>query len=1468
MWDPSSELETMVYAKKVDFIEIARKLGLTVKTNMRKAEICDMIIHHYMNTKILGDTAREYLSDKIPSDTLTPEQKLEFEKLALEREKAHLAVQQMKEKAQLDIQQQREKFEMDKARMELEASLVIKVESEKLKISNTIVPPFDLAKNLKLLPTFTEYDPDDYFKVFEEMADHFQWPREQWVWLLKPKLTGKAVKAVRHLENTSDYNFVKQAILDAFSITEEGYRQSFRDLTKKGFQTYLEFASEKLRAFSKWLKAAEVETFDQLVNLIVFEEFKRKLPLPIMLHIEDRQEKNLKVAASLADTYSLIHKSNASKKAEVFVKPVPVKNSDTLDDNARLNRDTHFSLKCSYCKKDGHKIQNCKNPKCRTSELFRSSFTHPSIKTDNEKSKPVSNVMVQKPIDLFKEFKFDGEISLRECDEKNSVTVLRDTGAALSLLNVKALPNVKTCLTGEKVFVKDLSNTTSIPLAEIYLNCPLVNGKVTVGIWDADMPVEGVNLLLGNDLAGSLTVPNLLVSCNPVLDFTQMPVESEPSIFPDTVVTRSQTLNDDVPVKGQGGNILTDIMSRDNLIQAQLDDENLTALHNQAMNINEVDKSPCFYYDNGLLMRFYRPPKRSNLDSWSEKRQIVIPMSVRHSILQVAHDGPGGHLGLYKTYHKILNHFFWPNLRGDVKEFLKTCHTCQLAGKPNQIIPKAPLQPITVPHEPFDKLIVDCVGPLPKTKKGNEYLLTVMCPTTRFPDAIPLKNISARNVANHLLKIFTVHGIPREIQSDRGTNFTSDLFSSILRELNVKQILSSAYHPESQGVLERWHQTFKSMLRKFCIENNPNWDEGIDYLLFAIREAPQESTGFSPFELLYGRNLRGPLALIKEEWLNASTEFKNRTVQQYMDKLQDTLRKVREVARQNLTSAQLDMKVSYDRNTKARKFSKGDLVLAYFPLPGSPLKSKYYGPYKVLDNVNNNTYVIETPDRKKSSQLVHINLLKEYHSRTAGAGYRDLNVSASVSVVNNKEKENFDVPYHELKINSEVLKRLHFKLDHLSESQSLQLQNLINSYLPLFNDYPGRCTVLKHEVRLIPGATPIRQQPYRVSPAKKQVMKEEVQYLLKHGLATPSKSPWASPCLLVPKEGGSMRVCTDYRKVNMVTIKDSYPLPRVDDIIDAIGTAKFATKIDLLKGYYQIELSDSAKEISAFITPFGLFEYTVMPFGMSNAPATFQRIINHSIQDLEGAYAYLDDIVVVGDTWDEHFERLHKLLQRLKEVGLTINLCKTSFCQATVTYLGHIVGNGNIRPKTANVEAILKYPVPNSKKSLRKFLGMTSYYRRFCRNFSSVANPLTNLLSLKCKFIWSTECQSAFDQLKLLLANDPVLQSPDFSKLFILQVDACDSGAGGVLFQKSAADGLLHPVSYTSSKFKKHQMAYSTIEKELLSLVLALQKFECYLIGAEKIEVFTDHNPLVFLEQTKTHNQRLLRWALYLQGFN
>ena len=347
MLNPALEIETINYARKIDFIEIARKLGLPVKAYMRKAAICDMIIHHYISTNVLGEEAKDYLSSEISNVGLTVEQKLELEAslaIKVEREKAQLALQQKQEKAQLAAQiatqqaqlaaqTEKEKYEMERTRTELEASLAIKVEEEKAKIINVNVPPFDLAKNIKFVSPFLDFDPDDYFRVFEETANHLKCPREQWVWLLNPKLTGKAAKSVRHLENTSDYEAVKQAILDAFSITEEGYRQAFRDLTKKSIQTYLEFASEKSLAFLKWLKS------DQLVNLMVLEEFKRKLPLSIMLHIEDRQEKDLKKAASHADTYSLVHKCNMGKKAEGFVKLGPGKTSDALDDSAKSQND-------------------------------------------------------------------------------------------------------------------------------------------------------------------------------------------------------------------------------------------------------------------------------------------------------------------------------------------------------------------------------------------------------------------------------------------------------------------------------------------------------------------------------------------------------------------------------------------------------------------------------------------------------------------------------------------------------------------------------------------------------------------------------------------------------------------------------------------------------------------------------------------------------------------------------------------------------------------------------------------------------------------------------------------------------------------------------------------------------------------------------------------------------------------------
>ena len=311
----------------------------------------------------------------------------------------------------------------------------------------------------------------------------------------------------------------------------------------------------------------------------------------------------------------------------------------------------------------------------------------------------------------------------------------------------------------------------------------------------------------------------------------------------------------------------------------------------------------------------------------------------------------------------------------------------------------------------------------------------------------------------------------------------------------------------------------------------------------------------------------------------------------------------------------------------------------------------------------------------------------------------------------------------------------------------------------------------------------------------------------------------------------------------------------------------YVTKFDLLKGFWQVPLTDRAKEISAFVTPEGLYQYKVMPFGMKNSPATFQRLINKVIANLEDCEAYIDDVIIYSETWEKHRETIREFFRKLSEAKLTINLSKTEFGQAQVTYLGHVVGRGQVQPVNAKVEAIIKFPRPENKKQLMRFLGMAGYYRRFCSNFATVTEPLTKLLSKKEKFNWSDQCEKAFEELKAMLQSAPVLTAPDFSSPFKLAVDASDVAAGAVLLQEDD-ESVEHPVCYFSKKFNKSQRNYSTIEKECLALLLALQHFEVYVSSSSlPVVVYSDHNPLVFLHKLKSKNQRLLRWSLMLQEY-
>ena len=1427
---------------------------------------------------------------------------------------------------------------------------------------------FDVTKHIRLVPPFQEKEVDKYFLHFEKVAENLKWPKEHWTLLLQSVVIGKAreIYTQLSLEQSSDYDKVKELILKGYELVPEAYRQKFRDCRKEHDQTHVEFARTKEQLFDRWCSSKKVGSdHAKLRQLMLVEEFKRCINSDVKSFLDEKEVETLDLAARLADDYSLTHKASfvnkpfprkpynpqsrftpQSRQYSPQSKPYsPQSGPKSNPSNPSDNSSHSFTPKskfsgdnkgqnplsqpiCNYCKQSGHIISECVALK-RKREKEKQESPKPTGLT-SLRSKPQSSIQDENPLsaktsetdsvmEIYEPFLSDGFVSLNsDSAQSTPIKILRDTGASQSLILADTLPFSEKTSSGTSVLIQGVEcGFVNVPLHNIYLSSDLVTGLVAVGIRPS-LPFKGVHLLLGNDLAGDKVVVDPLLTSTPCVDQPPDPIEQEiPDLYPSCAVTRAmakkaklnhgmqdidltdtligQSFNDEISnsLSPSQSDIQTDFdtsrsntdlspsmandqghdqLSRSQLCKEQHSDPEISPLFERALDENEISQVPvCYYVKNDILMRKWRPPDVSAEDEWTVNHQIVVPRVYRPEILNLAHETPmSGHLGVNKTYHKILNHFYWPGLKSDVSQHCKSCHTCQMVGKPNQTIPKAHLQPIPAFDEPFSRIIIDCVGPLPKTKSGCQYLLTIMCASTRFPEAIPLRNIKTKTIVKALVKFFTFVGLPRSVQSDQGSNFMSGIFQQVMYELGIKQYKSSAYHPESQGALERFHQTLKNMIRSYCFDTEKDWDEGIHLLLFAVRESVQESLGFSPFELVFGHTVRGPLKLLKEKFLSDDDSSLN--LLQYVSDFKSRLSKACEAARSNLKSAQSKMKSHYDESAQDRNFEPGDKVLALLPIPGKPLQARYYGPYTVDKKLSDLNYIVNTPGRRKQKQLCHINMLKKYIDR-------DSSVISSVNLVNSVPHEQNQTDSEEMNFvksdpsssklqNSDILKDLDQKLSHLDSDKRNELKQLILEYEHLFPDIPSRTDKIYHDVDIIDGSKPVKQHPYRMNPVKQQYLREEVQYLLENNFIEPSQSQWSSPCILVPKPDGTFRMCTDYRKVNSVTKTDTFPIPRIDDCIDNIGHAKYVTKFDLLKGFYQIPLTDRAKEISAFVTPDGLYQYKVMPFGMKNSPATFQRLVNGLVSDLDGCKAYIDDAIIFSEEWEQHLQTIRNFFGRLSEAKLTVNLAKSEFCHANLTFLGHIVGQGQVKPVEAKVEAISDFPVPTGKRQLMRFLGMAGYYRKFCNNFSIIAEPLTNLLGKRVKYVWTDDCQKSFDKLKAILKSAPVLLAPSFEKEFKLAVDASDVGAGSVLLQEDD-NGVDHPVCYFSKKFNKHQRNYSTIEKECLSLILALQHFEVYLASSvSPIVVFSDHNPLTFIHKMKNKNQRLLRWSLMLQEHN
>ena len=452
----------------------------------------------------------------------------------------------------------------------------------------------------------------------------------------------------------------------------------------------------------------------------------------------------------------------------------------------------------------------------------------------------------------FKPFIFDGFVSLSgKAEDQRPVRILRDTACSQSLILSGVLPlsvqsDVCAVVRGIEM------GCVPAPLRQIYVKSGIMTGFFTVGVRSC-FPIDGIDLIMGNDIAGGKVYPVPEIVDFPIADADEL-ATNHPRVFVASVLIRAQAnkqahevdLTDslfasvlsgsEVPSEGAEGcfgerplKVAESVsgsaeplsLTREALIKAQISDLSLTKCLAAAVTRSECDQKHPFFVEDGVLMPRWNSQSGGveveAYHDWGVVYQVVIPVNCRQQVLSLAHEHIwSGHLGITKTYHRVLKHFSWPGLKADVVHFCRTCSTCQIVGKPNQPVPCAPLQPIPAVGEPFERVLVDCVGPLPKSKSGNQFLLTMMCVSTRFPEAIPLRTITAPAVTKALVKFFTTYGLPKSLQKDQGTNFLSRVFKETLQTLGILHSVSSAYHPESQGALERWHQTLKSMLKKYC----------------------------------------------------------------------------------------------------------------------------------------------------------------------------------------------------------------------------------------------------------------------------------------------------------------------------------------------------------------------------------------------------------------------------------------------------------------------------------------------------------------------------------------------------------------------------------------------------------------------------------------------------------------------------
>lgn len=460
----------------------------------------------------------------------------------------------------------------------------------------------------------------------------------------------------------------------------------------------------------------------------------------------------------------------------------------------------------------------------------------------------------------------------------------------------------------------------------------------------------------------------------------------------------------------------------------------------------------------------------------------------------------------------------------------------------------------------------------------------------------------------------------------------------------------------------------------------------------------------------------------------------------------------------------------------------------------------------------------------------------------------------------------------EKEVNTEKATKLKLRIEHLNKEEKFAVIKLCKQYRNLFYQKGDKLTVTKganHTIKLT-DENPIYVRPFRYSLKENQEIKRQITDLLDQDIIKNSYSPWSAPVWLVPKKEDASgerkcRLVVDFRKINEKTIKDKYPLPLISEVLDSLGKAKYFSSLDLKSGYHQIKMNPEDIPKTAFTAVGGHYEFIRMPFGLTNAPATFQRFMNKLLGEIIGksCLVYMDDIIVYSASLQQHMQDLKVVFNKLKSANLKIQQDKSEFLKKELEFLGHIVTPEGTKPNPKKIEAIQNFVLPTTRRQIKSFIGLLSYYRKFIKDLAKIIKPLTVQLKKKKAVEITQEFREAFQYAKTLLCNDPILQYPDYDKPFLLTTDASNYALGAVLSQGKVGND--KPVAYASRTLNRAEVNYSASEKEMLAIVWAVKQFRQYLYGT-KFTIYTDHQPLIYLNNIK-NNAKLIRWRLQLTEY-